>query len=64
MGDMSVGQLTTSVMESNPVILQSKVANAMLGKTLDIVQQQGDAFVKMLESSVAPNLGQNFDVKV
>lgn len=37
---------------------------AMMAKTIDTVEANGDALVKMMESSVAPNLGQNIDVRL
>lgn len=37
---------------------------AMMAKTIDTVETNGDALVKMMESSVTPNLGQNIDVRL
>lgn len=37
---------------------------AMMAKTIDTVEANGDALVKMMESSVTPNLGQNIDVRL
>ena len=42
----------------------NEVGTAMLSKALDNSQDQGAAMVKMMEQSVTPEIGSNFDVKV
>jgi len=41
--------------------VNSDVGIAVLGKNLDTLKQAGDGMLKMMESSVTPNLGQNID---
>ena len=42
----------------------SRVGTAVLAKSMDVMEEQGDAMVKMMEQSVNPGLGANFDVRV
>jgi hypothetical protein len=44
-------------------VLQT-VSTTMLAKTLDNEKMQGAQLTKMMEQSVNPNLGANFDVRV
>ncbi len=37
---------------------------AMAAKAIDTIEQNGDAITKMMEVSVAPNLGQHVDVRL
>ena len=37
---------------------------AMMAKTIDAAETNGDALIKMMEASVTPNLGQNIDVRL
>lgn len=37
---------------------------AVLGKSLDTIEESGDAFARMLEQSVTPNVGQHIDISV
>lgn len=39
----------------------SQVGVAMLSKSLDTQQQSGSSMVKMMEQSVNPSVGSNFD---
>ena len=41
--------------------VNSDVGIAVLAKNLDTIKQAGDGMLKMMESSVTPNLGQNID---
>lgn len=43
---------------------QSAASIMLLSKTLDTEKQMGDNFIKMMEQSVNPNLGQNIDIRV
>lgn len=40
------------------------VSVALLKKTLDTVEDNGESMIKMMEQSVTPNLGQNIDIRV
>ena len=40
------------------------VSTAVLGKSIDMTQEMGDAMVKMMEQSVTPGLGGNIDIRV
>ena len=42
----------------------SEVGTAMLSKALDIQETMGDSMVRMMENSVNPAVGGNFDVSV
>ncbi len=42
----------------------SAVGMAMLDKTLQADQENGDSLVKMLERSVNPLIGQNIDIRI
>lgn len=44
--------------------LKQQVNIAVLAKSLDVVQQQGQQLTQMLQQNVQPNLGQNLDIKV
>lgn len=37
---------------------------AMMSKAIDTAEATGDALTKMMETSVAPNLGQNIDIRL
>lgn len=37
---------------------------AVLSQSLDTMEQSGEAFTRMLEQSVTPNLGQSIDISV
>lgn len=40
------------------------VSTAVLGQSLDLTAQMGDAMIQMMEHSVTPELGGNIDVRV
>ena len=40
------------------------ISVALLKKTLDTVEDNGESMIKMMEQSVTPNLGQNIDLRV
>ena len=40
------------------------VQAAVLKKSLDTLESNGDGLTKMMEASVTPNLGQNIDIRV
>jgi len=55
---MDIASLSMAMSTSN---VNSDVGIAVLGKNLDTLKQAGDGMLKMMESSVTPNLGQNID---
>lgn len=44
--------------------LMDQVNTAVLSKSLDNMEVMGDGMKKILETSVQPQLGQNFDVSI
>ncbi|HAG68541.1 MAG TPA: putative motility protein [Lachnospiraceae bacterium] len=42
----------------------NEVGTAMLAKSIDTAESMGDDMVKMMERSVTPELGGNFDMSV
>ena len=44
--------------------LMQQVGVKMLDNALEVRKEQNDSMVKMMEQSVQPNLGANFDVSV
>ena len=44
--------------------VQTDWSLALMSKTLDTMEANGDALSKILESSVTPNLGQNIDIRL
>lgn len=42
--------------------ISTEIGTAVLSKSLDTIEVAGDNMIKILESSVAPNLGQNVDI--
>jgi hypothetical protein len=44
--------------------LMNQVSTAVLSKSLDNMEVMGDGMKKILETSVQPQLGQNFDVSI
>ena len=42
----------------------SDVSTAVLDKSLDTSKELGDSFIKMMEQSVNPELGQNIDIRM
>jgi len=55
---MDVASLSMAMSASK---VNSDVGIAVLGKNLDSMKQDGNGMLKMMESSVTPNLGQNID---
>ena len=51
-----------TVMASNR--MQDQVGTAVLSKALDTFEQNGAALTKMMELSVNPSVGGNFDMSV
>jgi len=44
--------------------VMTNVNTALLSMSLDTIKTSGDNMVKLMESSVTPNLGQNIDIKL
>ncbi len=44
--------------------LQNNIGFALMGKALDLAEVTGEGIQKILEASVAPELGQNIDITV
>lgn len=51
-------------MSLSQIDVSNKVGVAMLGKSLDTMEQMGEGMTKMMEASVTPHLGQNIDLSV
>ena len=58
---MDIAALSTAMKMAD---VQSQVGVAMLSKSLDTVEDLGEGMIKMMETSVCPNLGQNIDFTV
>jgi hypothetical protein len=54
--------MTSMILSQNQVM--NDFGTAMLSKSLDLVAESGDDFVKMMEQSVNPSLGQNIDIRL
>ena len=52
-----------SIIASGPS-LQTSVSTAVLSMNLDSIKMAGENMTKLLEQSVAPNLGQSIDIKL
>ncbi len=52
------------VMPNSQAKLMNDVSIAVMAKSLDAIEASGDAMIKMMEQSVAPNLGSQFDMMV
>lgn len=66
--DMGIGGVSDVLRSASTLYGQGKVlgdvGTAVLSKSLDVQQQQGDALTKMMERSVTPAVGGNFDMSV
>ncbi|NLK04707.1 MAG: putative motility protein [Clostridiales bacterium] len=49
---------------SGPGLDSIDVGVAVLAKNLDVIEEMGQAMIKMMEQSVSPHLGQNIDLQV
>lgn len=59
--------MTISSLTPSPITMSgsnSVIGTAVLAKSLDSYEQSGEGIVKMMEQSVNPNVGKNFDLKV
>ena len=61
--DMDLGMDIAGYSVANASVnVQQSVSVAMLSKTLDVQQMQGDQLTKMMEMSVNPSVGGNIDI--
>ena len=58
---MNIPALSVATSQMN---LQSDIGVAMLDKSLESLEDAGAGMVKLMEQSVTPNLGGNFDMQV
>lgn len=58
---MDIAALSSVMSQS---ALMNQVSTAVLSKSLDNMEVMGDGMKKIMEASVQPQLGQNFDVSV
>ena len=58
---MDIAGITSSIPETG---VMKQVGIAMLDKAMEQEETMSNSMVKMLEQSVQPNLGSNFDVSV
>ena len=58
---MDIAALSTAMSSANVI---NDVQVAVLDKSLSTLKDFGDGMKKMMESSVAPNLGQNIDYSI
>ena len=62
---MDIAGLSTAMASANTI---NQVSTAVLSKSLDTAESQGEALVAMMdrsmELSVNPNIGSNFDMSV
>lgn len=59
--DMSISSLSIS---ASQISTNNDVGVAMVKKSLDTIEQNGESLQKMMEASVTPYLGQNIDYSV
>lgn len=58
---MDIAGMSVSMNQAN---IMQNVNLSVMRKSLDQMQQNGDALIKMMESSVNPNVGQNIDIRL
>ncbi len=61
---MATPNITPLAMAMSASKAQTEVGTAVLAKNLDSFEESGAAMVKMMEQSVSPHLGGNFDMSV
>ena len=63
---MGINPISANLLNSmaSNVNVGTKIGSALLSKQLDVQQEAGDEMVKMMEQSVTPAVGGNFDVSV
>ena len=58
---MNIGKVSMNMAQIN---IKSQVRIAVTDKLMEQQKQTGDAMVKMMEQSVNPEIGSNFDMRV
>ena len=53
-----------NVINSTDLNLPIEIGAAVLDKSLEAIEEQGQGLIKLMEASVNPNLGANIDIKV
>ncbi len=61
---MTINALSATNMMVSGTESMTPIDMKMLAKTLDTVEESGDAMIKMMEQSVNPMVGANFDMRV
>ncbi len=59
--------MTITTLSPSPVTVagsNSVIGTAVLAKSLDAFEQSAEGMVRMMEQSVNPNVGKNFDVRI
>lgn len=58
---MDIAALSTAMSQMN---LMSQVSTAVLSMSMDMAETAGDGMIKIMESSVNPELGSSIDIRV
>ncbi len=61
---MTITSISPSVTPNVSGTHSSPIDIAVLAKSLDVFEQSGDSIVQMMEQSVNPAVGKNFDMKI
>ena len=59
--------MTISSLTPSPITMggsNSVIGTAVLAKSLSSYEQSGEGIIKMMEQSVNPSVGKNFDLKI
>jgi hypothetical protein len=59
--------MTITSLTPSPVTMSGSnavIGTAVLAKSLDSFEQSGEGIIQMMEQSVNPNVGKNFDVRI
>ena len=58
---MDIAAISTAMSQMN---LTRQIGTAVLSMSMDMAESAGDGLVKVLESSVTPELGANIDIRI
>lgn len=58
---MDIAALSTAMSQMN---LMSQVSTAVLSMSMDMAETAGDGMIKIMESSINPELGSSIDIRV
>lgn len=61
---MTINALSPTNMMVSSTESMTPVDFKMLSETLDVMEESGDAMIKMMEQSVNPMVGSNFDMRI